>query len=146
MKRILVIALTVLVGFLVMACDHTTTEEILFIDCQIGYMWDGDACVDDPNSIVVDYRLYLKYYEGEDYIVYRDTYRTETPTDNIVELGEYDGSIYYFESGTYYNFYRVVKNDEIKLLNEALALEWFALGAVVNDFEIEELLSQTVET
>ncbi|MBN2541092.1 MAG: hypothetical protein JXB08_06160 [Bacilli bacterium] len=151
MKKIMVIVFALFITGTLNSCDNittdntttdnTTTQVITFVDCQMGYMWDGDACIDDPQSIVVENKLYWEYYVGEDYTVFRATYRPEIVTDDEIEVGEYDGNIYYFGSGTYYAFYRVVKNDEIVLLNDAIAMNWFTLEVLVNDFNIEELLS-----
>ncbi|MBI9008576.1 MAG: hypothetical protein JEZ05_00970 [Tenericutes bacterium] len=151
MKNLFFSLLLSLLCFAFVACDEETTSETTTfndsrtIDCIIGYIWDGEQCVVNPSSIVVDSQQYLIFYEGSDYSVYKTTRLLEIGTDDVIMLGDYNERTYYFSSGTHYLYYLVVKGDEIIHLNEALESEWFSLEELVNQFEIEELYSYPIE-
>jgi hypothetical protein len=123
----------------------TTFFDDLTIDCIIGYIWDGEQCVVNPDTIVVDSELYWIFYEGADYNVFKKIHLSEIGTDDEILLGDYNGRTYYFSSGTHYLYYLVVRDDETVLLNVALEADWFTLEELVNQFEIEELYSYPIE-
>lgn len=80
--------------------------------------------------------LYDLYYDGEDFDVYKLKELSNEHTDDLVDLGVYQGDSYYLTSGTYLEYYVVVKDTVQKDLLEALEADWFGLEELVEDFNL----------
>lgn len=80
--------------------------------------------------------LYNLYYDGEDFDVYKLKELSNEHTDDLVDLGVYQGDSYYLTSGTYLEYYVVVKDTVQKDLLEALEADWFGLEELVEDFNL----------
>ncbi|QMS84261.1 hypothetical protein [Candidatus Xianfuyuplasma coldseepsis] len=98
----------------------------------------------EENQECFDEIVYNPHYEGLDFVIYKLDVLPTVGTDDIVDMGEYDGKSYYFSSGTHYQFYKAVKEGVTIDLLQAIMDGWFTLEDIVNDFNIEELQSQEI--
>lgn len=122
--------------FLVIACDDAKTDTVVS-DLTTTSLY--------PETRTIDDILYDLHYVGEDFAVYKRHQLLEVGTTDVIDLGIYMGRLYWFSMGTDYRYYRVIKDDEIKLLKEAMELGWFTIDQAINDFNMIELYSISLD-
>ncbi len=88
---------------------------------------------------VIDGRVYRVIHRGEDFTVYKDVIPTFAGTDDYILLGDYDGLTYGFSSGTNFNKYKVIYEDEVYSLTQALNENIFSLEYLINEINLKEI-------
>ncbi|MBN2877195.1 MAG: hypothetical protein JXL85_06005 [Bacilli bacterium] len=150
MKKVLLIFSMTIVLLSLVGCVNLLTEsESVTIDCIPGYEWSTaeNSCVLRSDAYIFNEDIYTTYkiqFEGDDYTVYRTYVFLSDDTDIVVDMGNYNGYHYYFDSDSHYNYYIVEKDDVFKRLSEAIDSEWFTLEDLVTLFNISQLQSEAI--
>lgn len=140
MKKLWLLIALLLPLFLVVACDDANTDtenESMVSSLTTTSLY--------PETKTIDDILYDLHYVGDGFAVYKRHQLLEVGTTDVVDLGVYMGRLYWFSMGTDYRYYRVIKDEEIKLLKEAMDLGWFTIDQAIDNFNMIELYSISLD-
>lgn|GEM_PF-3704899 len=125
-----------------------TVGELLSYDivCDLGDILVDNACVDDPDTVVIDNALFVDYHVADGYVVVVRQTDLGPSEGERLDMGVWMEEVYYFDHASEHDRYRVIKNDETMTLLEALQNEWLSwtdlITIAISELQTEDLVCE----